>query len=95
MFRGGKAVSMTANVFYTRGDRDAAAGTEGKLVYTAEGDPDTKIIFNWDIPWGAGPDFLDVTVTGPIKIAGRSNFRGDEVVRRIVEIEIRDDEPLL
>lgn len=89
-----KRETTTTSVFYARGNRDAAAGTQGSLTYTAHGHPETTIKFSWDIPWGSGDDKLEVTVTGNIKLE-KSSFRGSEVLRNLVTIEIRDDKPIL
>ncbi len=87
--------TTTTTVFYTRGNRDAAAGTEGSLTYkTKEGE--ASITFKWDIPWSLfAEEKLDVTVTGPIRLE-KSSWRGkDELLRKNVEIIIKDDLPLL
>ena len=89
-----KEVTTTTSAFYTRGDNNAAAGTEGTLTYTATDGSGATITFKWDIPWGAGDDTLDVTVTGDIKLE-KSSFRGDEVLRNLVTIVIQDDKPLI
>jgi hypothetical protein len=87
-----KARTTTTTAFFTRGDNDASAGTEGQLTYTAKEGP--TITFKWDIPWGVGSDTLDVTVTGDIKLETGS-FRGDSVLRKLVEIVVKDDDPIL
>ena len=89
-----KKRTTTTSVFYTRGDNDAAAGTEGTLKYTATDGSGATITFKWEIPWGVGDDTLDVTVTGNIKLE-KSSFRGDDVLRNLVTIDIKDDAPLL
>ena len=90
-----KASTATLNAFYTRGDRDAAAGTTGQLTYTTrDKEHGPTITFKWDIPWGTGDDWLEVTTTGDIKLECGS-FRGSSVLRRIVEIAIKDDAPIL
>lgn len=89
-----KARTTTTNVFYARGDRDAAAGTEGSITYTAEGDPSTTITFSWDVPWGLGSTYLNVTTTGDIKLE-KSSFDESQVLRKLVEIVIKDDSPLI
>ena len=87
-----KKATTTTTVFYTRGNADASAGTEGSLTFTsAEG---ATITFKWDIPWGLGEDKLDVSVTGDIKLE-KYSWRGDDVLRKNVEIVIKDDKPLL
>lgn len=87
-----KKRTTTTKVFYTRGDKDAATGTEGTLTYKSP-DGSASITFTWDIPWGLGEDKLDVTVSGPIKLEEKS-WRGAEVLRKIVEIVVLDDAPV-
>ena len=90
-----KAGTTTTTVFYARGDRDAAAGTKGTLTYKNK-DKSASITFTWDIPWGIGEDKLDVSVTGNIKIKdGKSSLRGDEVLRKNVELSIDNDKPVV
>ncbi|MGD1806745.1 aegerolysin family protein [Dapis sp. BLCC M126] len=89
-----KARTTTTDVFYARGNRDVASGTEGSLTYTAKENSGTTITFNWDIPWGAGQVELNVTTTGNIKLE-KSSFTGNEVLRKVVTIVIKDDAPLL
>ncbi|WP_298516206.1 aegerolysin family protein [uncultured Kordia sp.] len=88
-----KKRTATSTVFYARGDRDAAAGTEGTLTYTSE-DGTASITFKWDIPWGFGDDKLDVQAFGDIKLE-QTSWRGDDVLRKVVEVIIYDDIPLL
>lgn len=89
-----KPLTTTTEAFYTRGDRDASAGTEGSMSYIST-DGTVEIGFSWDIPWGVGEDKLDVWVAkGPVKLE-KTRFRGDDVLRRVVTIEIKDDLPLI
>lgn len=92
-----KKRTTTTTAFYTRGDRDAAAGTEGSITYSSnKDDKAATITFKWCIPWGHGEDTLDVSVTGDIKLKdGKSSWRGDEVLRKEVEIGIIDDLPVV
>jgi hypothetical protein len=90
-----KAGTTTTTAFYTRGDRDAAAGTQGTLTYEDK-DKTASITFKWCIPWGLGKDTLDVSVTGDIKLKdGKNSWRGDEVLRKNVEVSIQDDLPVV
>ena len=43
--------TTTTKVFYARGNRNAAAGTQGTLVYKAEDDATTTLTFTWEVPW--------------------------------------------
>jgi hypothetical protein len=86
--------TTTTSVFFARGNSDAAAGTAGTLVYQADNDPSTTLTFDWSVPWGLGETYLNVTVTGPIKLE-KASFSEDEVLRKLVTIEIKDDAPLL
>lgn len=88
-----KAGTTTVPSFMTRGDNNASAGTEGKIVYTST-DGNSKITFKWDIPWGLGDDFLKVSVTGPIKLE-RSKWSGGDIVRKTVTLVVLDDKPIL
>lgn len=88
-----KPRTTTINAFYTRGDRNAASGTQGSLKYAAEQDPAVSLTFSWDIPWGVGTDSLNITTTGPIKLE-KSSFTGDQVLRKVVEVIVKDDTPL-
>ena len=89
-----KQRTTTTSVFFTRGNNDASAGTQGSLKYTATDGSGATITFKWDIPWGLGDDKLDVSVTGDIKLE-KSSFRGGDVLRNLVTIVIKDDASLL
>ncbi len=71
-------------LFYTRGDKDAAAGTEGSITYKSD---EATINFEWYIPWGLGENRLTVSTTGDIKIE-KKIWKGDEVLRKTIEIVI-------
>ena len=89
-----KARTTTTRAFYARGDRDAAAGTEGTLTYKSTSDSSITLTFSWSVPWGLGSTYLNVSTTGPIKLE-KSSFAEDEVLRQVVTIGIKDDVPLL
>lgn len=90
-----KKRNTTTTVFYTRGHRDAAAGTKGTLTYESK-DKSASITFTWNVPWGLGEDKLDVSVTGNLKIkGGKSSWRGDDVLRKNIAVSIDNDKPVV
>jgi|TARA_B110000914_G_C15417200_1_gene424804 hypothetical protein len=79
---------VTITAFFTRGDNDAAAGTEGTLKY-ATADGKSWILFSWDIPWGAESSWCNVTSSDDLSLVPTS-WKGDAIIRQTVTLGINN-----
>jgi len=80
------AHGKTIVAFFTRGDSNASAGTEGSLKYTTA-DGEQWIKFTWDIPWGPSSSWCNVTCSDNLSVSPTS-WAGDAIIRQTVTLTI-------